>query len=146
MGDDQNFYGLNSAVVAAGSSAKITMSGCTVTPSSAGSNAIFSGAGASITVSDTTITNTGSGNSRGLHVWDGPEAEYTPEADDIPWSLVPEKKITIEDVKYVLSSHFQGTPYDPYSKVAYPQKGIYRPIGISRTAFMGLRHDSVGER
>ena len=67
VGDDQNFYGLNSAVVAAGSSAKITMSGCTVTPSSAGSNAIFSGAGASITVSDTTITNTGSGNSRGLH-------------------------------------------------------------------------------
>jgi len=72
------------------------------------------------------------------HVWDGPEAEYTPEADDIPWSLVPEKKITIEDVKYVLSSHFQGTPYDPYSKVAYPQKGIYRPIGISRTAFMSI--------
>src|SRR5574344_1705470 len=67
VGDEQNFYGLNSAVVAAGSSAKITMSGCTVTPSSAGSNAIFSGAGASITVSDTTITNTGSGNSRGLH-------------------------------------------------------------------------------
>jgi hypothetical protein len=67
VGDDHNFYGLNSAVVAAGSSAKITMSGCTVTPSSAGSNAIFSGAGASITVSDTTIQNTGSGNSRGLH-------------------------------------------------------------------------------
>jgi len=67
VGDDQNFYGSNSAVVAAGSSAKITMSGCTVTPSSAGSNAIFSGAGASITVSDTTINNTGSGNSRGLH-------------------------------------------------------------------------------
>lgn len=67
VGDDQNFYGLNSAIVAAGSNAKITMSGCTVTPSSAGSNAIFSGAGASITVSDTTINNTGSGNSRGLH-------------------------------------------------------------------------------
>ena len=71
VGDDHNFYGLNSAVVAAGSSAKITMSGCTVTPSSAGSNAIFSGAGASITVSDTTIKNTGSGNSRGLHATDG---------------------------------------------------------------------------
>jgi hypothetical protein len=67
VGDDDNFYGLNSAIVAAGSSAKITMSGCSVTPSSAGSNAIFSGAGASITVSDTTVTNTGSGNSRGLH-------------------------------------------------------------------------------
>jgi dipeptidase len=71
-------------------------------------------------------------------VWDGPAARYTPESDDIPWSLVPERKITVEDVKYVLSSHFQGTPYDPYSKVAYPEKGIYRPIGISRTAFMSI--------
>jgi dipeptidase len=70
--------------------------------------------------------------------WDGPDAQYGPEADDIPWSLVPEKKITIEDVKYVLSSHFQGTPYDPYSKVASPLKGIYRPIGISRTSFMSI--------
>jgi len=60
VGDDQNFYGLNSAVVAAGSSAKITMSGCTETPSSAGSNAIFSGAGASITASGMSITTAGS--------------------------------------------------------------------------------------
>jgi hypothetical protein len=67
VGDEQNFYGLNSAVVAAGSSAKIVMSGCTITPSSSGSNAVFSGAGAAITISDSTITNTGSGNSRGLH-------------------------------------------------------------------------------
>jgi dipeptidase len=70
--------------------------------------------------------------------WDGEDADYTPESDDIPWSFVPEHKITIEDVKYILSSHFQGTPYDPYAKVAYPQKGIYRPIGISRTAFMSI--------
>lgn len=33
--------------------------------------------------------------------------------DDIPWSQVPEKKITVEDVKYVLSLHFQGTDFDP---------------------------------
>ena len=68
--------------------------------------------------------------------WDGPNAEYTPESDDIPWSLVPEHKITVEEVKYILSSHFQGTPYDPYGKVADPERGKYRPIGISRTAFM----------
>lgn len=41
------------------------------------------------------------------HVWDGPRAEYTPESDDIPWSLTPERKVTIEDIKYLLSSHFQ---------------------------------------
>lgn len=67
VGDGQNFYGLNSAVVAAGSTAKITMENCTVNVTSAGSNAIFSGAGAAITVNETTIANTGSGNSRGLH-------------------------------------------------------------------------------
>lgn len=67
VGDDQNFYGLNSAVVAVGSNAVITMSGCTVNVTSAGSNAVFSGAGATVTVSETTINNTGSGNSRGLH-------------------------------------------------------------------------------
>lgn len=71
-------------------------------------------------------------------VWEGPNAQYTPESDDIPWALKPERKITVEDVKYILSSHFQGTPFDPYGKVAYPEKGIYRPIGISRTAFMSI--------
>lgn len=43
-------------------------------------------------------------------VWEGPAAELTPTSDDLPWCMVPEKKITVEDVKYVLSSHFQGTP------------------------------------
>ena len=32
--------------------------------------------------------------------------------------MVPEKKITPEDIKYVLSSHYQGTPYDPYAATA----------------------------
>jgi dipeptidase len=70
--------------------------------------------------------------------WEGENAQYTPESDDLPWSLVPERKITVEDVKYILSSHFQGTPYDPYGKVAYPEKGMYRPIGISRTSFLSI--------
>ena len=28
--------------------------------------------------------------------------------------MVPERKVTPEDIKYMLSSHYQGTPYDPY--------------------------------
>ena len=71
--------------------------------------------------------------------WDGPDADYTPVSDDIPWCMVPEKKITVEDVKYVLSSHYQGTPYDPYG--AYGDKsmnGAYRSIGINRNDFMSL--------
>jgi dipeptidase len=70
--------------------------------------------------------------------WDGEDAQYTPESDDIPWSLVPERKITVEEVKYILSSHYQGTPYDPYGKANDPKKGLYRPIGISRTSFLSI--------
>lgn len=70
-------------------------------------------------------------------VWDGPDADFTPESDDLPWCMVPEKKVTPEDVKYVLSSHYQGTPYDPYAAAA-AEKGIYRPIGVNRNDFMAL--------
>lgn len=48
-------------------------------------------------------------------IWDGVNAEFTPYSDDLPWCMIPEKKITVEDVKYVLSSHYQGTSYDPYA-------------------------------
>ena len=71
------------------------------------------------------------------YCWDGENADYTPVSDDIPWSLIPENKVTMEDVKYVLSSHYQGTPYDPY--LPYGDKkmaGAYRSIGINRTDFM----------
>ena len=72
-------------------------------------------------------------------VWDGPDADYGPRSDDLPWCMVPEKKITPEEVKYVLSGHYQGTPYDPY--LTYGDKGMkgaYRSIGINRNDFMAL--------
>ena len=53
--------------------------------------------------------------------------------------MVPERKITVEDVKYVLSSHYQGTPYDPYA--AYGDRslrGAYRSIGINRNDFLAV--------
>ena len=70
--------------------------------------------------------------------WDGPNADYTPESDDIPWSFVPEHRITVNEVKYILSSYFQGTPYNPYASGDFPLKGKYRPIGISRTGVMAI--------
>ena len=77
--------------------------------------------------------------------WDGPDAEYGPEDDDLPWSGVPERKITVEDVKYVLSSHFQGTDYDVYERTAEPRlKGKYRPIGINRNNFVALTQLRAG--
>ena len=65
--------------------------------------------------------------------WDGPNADFTPESDDIPWSFVPERKLAVEDVKYLLSSTYQGTPYDPYLSRDNGVRGKYRTIGINRT-------------
>ena len=72
-------------------------------------------------------------------VWDGPNADFTPESDDLPWCMVPEKKITVEDIKYVLSSHFQGTPFDPYtSRGDKSMHGAYRSIGVNRNDVLAL--------
>ena len=73
------------------------------------------------------------------YVWDGPDADFRPESNDIPWSFVPEKKITVEDVKYVLSAHYQDTPFDPYGRFGDPaQRGRYRSIGINRNNFVAV--------
>lgn len=71
--------------------------------------------------------------------WDGEDAEYKPCSDDIPWSRIAERKITPEDIKYALSNHYQGTPYDPYRKCeqCHTHQSA-RPIGINRTSTLGL--------
>ena len=65
--------------------------------------------------------------------WEGPDAEFTPESDNIPWSLLPDRKIAAEDVQYILSAHYQGTDYDPYINRDTGKRGMYRSIGINRT-------------
>lgn len=71
--------------------------------------------------------------------FDGPDAEMKPESDRLPWNMTPERLITPEDVKYVLSSHYQGTPYDPYGSYGNPSmRGAYRSIGINRNDFLGF--------
>ncbi len=72
------------------------------------------------------------------HRWDGPDAEFTPESDNIPWCLKPDRKVSAEDVKYLLSGHYQGTPYDPYSGRDTGKRGMYRSIGINRTGVTSI--------
>ena len=72
------------------------------------------------------------------HKWEGEGAEYTPESDTIPWSLVPDRKLAVEDVKYLLSGHYQGTEYDPYMAQDTGKRGKYRSIGINRTGVTGI--------
>lgn len=82
--------------------------------------------------------------------WDAPDGDYGPESFDLPWCLVPERKITVEDIKYVLSDHYQGTPFDPYGKHGDASlRGKYRPIGINRNNVLvltQLRADAPAER
>ena len=69
--------------------------------------------------------------------WDSPNARYTPTSDDIPWCREPERKVSVEDVDFLMSSHFEGTPYDPYGTLGTPEsRHRYRPIGINRTGHM----------
>ena len=71
--------------------------------------------------------------------WDGPGAAFGPESDDIPWCRAPERKLTIEDVKFALSSHYEGTPFDPYgSKGDAASRARYRCIGINRTSQLAV--------
>ncbi|AXE40135.1 C69 family dipeptidase [Acidipropionibacterium virtanenii] len=71
--------------------------------------------------------------------WDGPSPEHTRASDDLPWGRVPERRLTIEDVKYVLSLHYQGTVYDPYSSIGTEeQRHLLRPIGINRHSQLSI--------
>ncbi|MBR0139764.1 MAG: C69 family dipeptidase [Firmicutes bacterium] len=72
------------------------------------------------------------------HSWDGENAEFKPESDNIPWALVPDRKVAVEDVKYLLSGNFQGTPYNPYSGQDNGKRGMYRSIGINRTGVSSI--------
>lgn len=70
--------------------------------------------------------------------WDGPQG-HTPASDDIPWGRTPERKITLEDIKYVLSLHYQGTRYDPYSALGTEaERHLLRPIGINRHSELSI--------
>ncbi|MBQ8972219.1 MAG: C69 family dipeptidase [Clostridia bacterium] len=72
------------------------------------------------------------------HRWEGENAEFTPESDNIPWAIVPDRKVAVEDVKYLLSAHYQGTPFNPYTNQDTGRRGMYRSIGINRTGVTSI--------
>ncbi|MBQ7502455.1 hypothetical protein IJT93_07040 [bacterium] len=67
VGDDYNFYGINSAIVVSGSASSAVIKNASITTAANGSNAIVATNNASITISDSEITTTGNAGSRGLH-------------------------------------------------------------------------------
>ena len=72
------------------------------------------------------------------HRWDGESAEFGPESDNIPWALVPDRKLDAESVACLLSSNYAGTPYNPYSGQDTGKRGMYRSIGINRTGVASI--------
>ncbi|WP_056984012.1 C69 family dipeptidase [Lentilactobacillus farraginis] len=77
-------------------------------------------------------------------VWYGqkylnPEIKQDPQSRTMPFSRVPAHLVSIEDVAFILSSHYQGTDFDPYGKTGTPEtRQRYRPIGMNRNQEMHI--------
>lgn len=67
VGDDYNFYGINSAIVVSGEGSSATISHANILTAANGSNAVVATNSGSINISDSVINTTGSAGSRGLH-------------------------------------------------------------------------------
>lgn len=75
--------------------------------------------------------------------FEGCNADFTPISDDIPWSFVPDHKVTIQEIKYVLGSYYQNTKFNPYGKEA--EHGKYRSIGVPNTDVCGIEEIRAGK-
>lgn len=62
----------------------------------------------------------------------------SPMSNNLPFICHADRKITIEDIKFVLSSHYQDTPYDPFAPGVDYEKTPYRPIGFNRNQELSI--------
>ncbi|MBA1392631.1 C69 family dipeptidase, partial [Lactobacillus sp. XV13L] len=68
-----------------------------------------------------------------VHNYFDPNFGGQPGDQDQPFICCAPRKISIEDIKWIESSHYQDTPYDPYGDLGTPeQKKSFRPIGLNR--------------
>ena len=80
-----------------------------------------------------------------IHRYFDPEWEGEPGDQDQPFITYAKKKISLEDIKFLESSHYQDTKYDVYSTTnTEAEKKLFRPIGINRnfeTHILQIRND-----
>ena len=80
-----------------------------------------------------------------VHNYFDPEFGGKPTDQDQPFICHANRKISIEDICFVESSHYQDTPFDPYGDLGTPeQKKTYRPIALNRnfeTHILQVRND-----
>lgn len=55
-----------------------------------------------------------------------------PNCHELPFICYPKRKLSIEDVKWALSSHFENTPFDVYGAGTEAQRKRYRAVGLNR--------------
>ncbi|MFD1484630.1 C69 family dipeptidase [Lacticaseibacillus baoqingensis] len=70
-----------------------------------------------------------------------------PESPELPFIRKPSRKLSLEDIQYVLKSHFDETRFDPLGSGSAHDKKTYRAISLSRTAnshILQARPDSLG--
>lgn len=76
-----------------------------------------------------------------------PEIEQSPTSNDIPFIRKANRLISVEDVQYILSSHYNETVYDPIGTAGSEyEKTRFRAISLSRTAeshILQLRPDAA---
>ncbi|WP_204122288.1 MULTISPECIES: C69 family dipeptidase [Levilactobacillus] len=84
----------------------------------------------------------------GQHVLN-PEIEQDPQSSDLPFICRTSHKISVEDVEYILSSHYNETQYDPLGPGDGADKLKFRPIAMNRTQnshVLQLRNDVPADR
>lgn len=67
--------------------------------------------------------------------FNGATPKYGSESMDMPWCMKPKVKLSVMDVKNMLSSTYDGTIYDPYGLQGTEEsRKRFREIGINRTS------------
>lgn len=71
-------------------------------------------------------------------VWYGqkylnPSIQQDPMSEELPFIRKAERLISKDDIAYILSSHFQNTPYDPLGNGPKELKNKFRPISLAKT-------------
>ncbi|WP_132981429.1 C69 family dipeptidase [Pediococcus pentosaceus] len=63
-----------------------------------------------------------------------PEIDQDPESPELPFIRKASRKIAVEDIQYILKSHYNETKYDPLGSGSEHDRKTYRAISLSRTA------------
>ncbi|MDF7668896.1 C69 family dipeptidase [Lactobacillus sp. ESL0703] len=83
-----------------------------------------------------------------VHNYFDPEFGGKPSDQDQPFICHANRKISIEDIEWVESSHYQDTPYDPYGTGTDAEKKTFRSIALNRnfeTHILQVRNDVPAE-